>query len=169
MKKAIWPIVALVAIFALGFVVAVMVTDHAAQRATIRTQAATSAAQSITVFLLLVILLLGILAVGVGALYLWAKRRRRRAELEDAYRQAQVYALLNGAKVPTPSRGAPGLPQGGGPIIVMGSGGAPSQWPTQQQITLDDLARAVQAAQGQGAPFGGLLPPTDQSGGWRIE
>jgi hypothetical protein len=46
MKRTIWPIGAIVAIFALGFVVALAVTDRAEQQMVIRQQAAISSASA---------------------------------------------------------------------------------------------------------------------------
>ena len=153
-----WPIVAMAAIFGLGFVAALaMATRPQVVVVEAAPKGGPSAATTIITFLGLVILGLILAAAGAVLLATWGKHRQRRARLEEAVYQAQAYALLNGAKPPSPrSGGASPLPQAGGPVIVMG--GAGQQYP-QRQITLDDLAQAVQATQGRPAPFGGYLPP----------
>lgn len=124
MKRLIWPAVAMLAIFTLGVVAALAVTGHARQQAVIRAQAQTSAATSITVFLLAVILSIVLLAGGVALTLAWWQRYQKRARLEDAVQQAQVYALLNGARLPAGGRSArPAMPaQAGGNVLVFPGG-----------------------------------------------
>jgi len=155
MKRLIWPLVALLAIFALGAVVTLAVTDHAQQQAVIRTQAVTSAASSITTFLLAVILALVLAVIGAVVGRQWWKRHQRWERMREALAQAQVYALLQGARLPAPRR--PALPaQAGGNIIVLpGEGRRP-------QPTLDDFRAMVEMMQGERPdPLAGLLPPDD--------
>lgn len=124
MRRLVWPVVAIVAVFLLGVVVALVVGDHVEQRAIVRTQARTSAAMSITLFLVVVILLM-VLVVGGGAVgWLWWKGYRRREKLREAVAQAQVYALLNGARLPAGGgAGRPSTPvQAGGNTFVFPGG-----------------------------------------------
>ena len=160
-----WPLLAIVAVFGLGFVVAMsMVARPRPVVVEVTQKAGPSAAMTIITFLVLVILGL-ILAVAGGVFVMtWNKRRRRQAELEDAMYQAQAYALLQGAKPPAPRGGglSPYTQQGSGPVIVVGGSPGP-QYPAQA-VNLEDLARA---AQGQRSPFSGYLPPS--GGGWGVE
>jgi len=130
MKRLIWPLVAIVATFALGVVSTLAITNHAEQRAIIRAQAATSAATSITLFLVSVILGMGLLAVSVVALSYWLRQRQKRARLEDALQQAQIYALLGGAHPPAPRRrpAAPSMPAPGGNIVILPGQPSPQHW-----------------------------------------
>ena len=160
-----WPLLAIVAVFGLGFVVAMsMVARPRPVVVEVAQRAGPSAATTIITFLVLVIL--GLILAMAGGVFMvtWNKRRRRRAELEDAQAQAYAYALLQGAKPPAPRGG--GLPpytqQGSGPVIVVGGSPGP-QYPAQA-VNLEDLARA---AQGRPSPFGGYLPPS--GGGWEAE
>ena len=154
MKRLTWPLIAVVTIFALGVVSALAITDHTEQQAVIRTQAAASAATTITVFLLTVILVLMLATIGTVIGSQWWKRRQKRARLEDALQQAQIYALLQGARLPAPRW--PATPaQAGGNIIVLPGGG---QQPTPQ-LMVDDLR-----VMGQPDPLAGLLFPNDR--GW---
>jgi hypothetical protein len=151
-------------------------TRQAAQAATIAAagQATAGAALSIIAFLLgvIVILVLG----AAGAFFGWRvwKRYQKRSQWEETVRTAQLYALLNGARLPVYGRrGAtphPALPYtpalGSGSVIVLPTAG--QQYPSQPGgITLEDLARALQAAQGRGYdPFAELLPP--EGGMWEV-
>jgi len=155
MKRLIWPIVALLAIFALGAVVALAVTGHAQQQAVIRTQAATSAATSIIAFLLAVILALVLAVTGAVVGRQWWKRHQRRERMREALTQAQVYALLQGARLPAPRR--PSMPaQAGGNVIVLPGGGQ------RPQPTLDDFRAMIETMQEERPdPLAGLLPPDD--------
>ena len=159
-----WPLLAIVAVFGLGFVVALSIATRPRPVVVEVTQrAGPSAATTIITFLVLVILGL-ILAVAGGVFMMtWNKRRRRQAEMEDALAQAQAYALLQGAKPPAPRGGglSPYAQPNSGPVIVVGSPGP--QYPAQA-INLEDLARA---AQGRPSPFGGYLPPS--GGGWEVD
>ena len=58
MKRITWMLIAIVAVFTLGFVTALTIAEHVERRAVIRAQAATSAATTIIVFLLILILAL---------------------------------------------------------------------------------------------------------------
>jgi len=160
-----WPLLAIVAVFGLGFVMALSVVARPRPVVVeVAPKAGPSAAMTIITFLVLVILGL-ILAVAGGVFAMtWNKRRRRQAELEDALAQAQAYALLQGAKPPAPRGGglSPLSQAGSGPVIVVGGSPGP-QYPAQA-VSLEDLARA---AQGRPSPFGGYLPPN--GGGWEVD
>jgi len=137
-------------------------TRQAAEAATVAAagQATMSAATSITLFLMMVILGMALLVGGTVGLSCWLRQRQKRARLEDALQQAQIYALLQGARSPRTfgSRaGTPGLAQAGGNILVFPGSG---QQPTPQ-LMVDDLR-----AMGQPDPLAGLLPPDD--GGWEV-
>jgi len=106
MKRLIWPAIAILAVFALGAVTMLAVTDHAEQRAIIRAQATTSAATSITLFLAVIIILVGGLAVAVVAASYWLRRWGEREKMRKTLEQAQVYAMLQGAQLPAPRRPA---------------------------------------------------------------
>lgn len=175
MKRSTWPLIAILAVFTLGVVSALAITNHAKQQAVIRTQAATSAATSITLFLVMILLGLALLAAGVVGISCWLKQRQEREKMQRALRQAQIYALLQGARSPRTSdgrAGVPGLDQANGNIIVFPGG---SQQPAPQ-LTTNDL-RAMMSGQpdlpAQTGPLAshvyrqaGLLPP--DAGGWEV-
>ena len=117
MKHAIWPAIALLAVFALGVVTALALQDHAEQRA----QATTSAATSIILFLVVTIILVaGLAAAAVAAAY-WLRRWQENEKMHKALQQAQIYSLLQGARSPSLRRAA--MPsQAGGNIIVFPQG-----------------------------------------------
>ncbi|MDY6877353.1 MAG: hypothetical protein SWK90_14275 [Chloroflexota bacterium] len=165
MKRWIWPVIALVAVFVLGVVVALSLSDHAEQRAVIRAQAQTSAAMSITLFLAVVILTLVLLAGGVIIGGQWWKRRQRQAKMQDALAQAQIYSLLNGARLPAGGRptARPSIPaqQAGGSNVII----VPGQQ-NQPQPTLADFRAMIDTMQRKeagGLPEG-MRPPDD----WRV-
>lgn len=129
MKRLIWPIVAMLAIFILGVVVALSLSAHAQQQAVIRAQATTSAATSITLFLLAVISSIVLLAGGVVIGLAWWTRYQERERMRKAVQQAQVYALLNGARLPAgghPARPSIPAPAGGNVLVFPGGQQAPT-------------------------------------------
>jgi len=153
--------VAVVAV-ALALLEQARATREAARAATVAAagQAVTSAATSITLFLVMVILLMLLLAGGAVAAVLYWRRYQRREQLRDALAQAQALALLQGARLPAGHTARPALPQqqAGGNVLVFPGGG--QQAPPG--VTLEDLARAVEAMQqGRADPLAGLLPPDD--------
>ena len=130
MKKAIWPIVAIVAVFALGVVTTLAITDHAEQRAVIRAQAQTSAATSITLFLVVAIIAVGVAAAAVVAASYWLRRWQENEKMRKAAQQAQVYSLLQGARPPAPRRTArPAMPAQAVPNILVFPQGQQTQLP----------------------------------------
>ncbi len=155
-----WAFIAIAAVFALGFVSALAITDHTEQQAVIRTQAATSAATTITIFLLVLILVLILAVVGAVVGWRWLQGYQERQKMQKMLQQAQIYALLSGARPRAGRIPRPAMPaQAGGNILVFPGGG---QQPVPQ-LTLDDL-RAMLG--GQSDPLSGLLPP-DDGGGWQ--
>ena len=162
MKRSTWPLIAIVAVFTLGIVSALVITNHAEQQAAVQTATATSAATSIITFLVTVILALVLAAVGVVIGWQWWKHRQRRQKMQDALHQAQIYALLQGAQSPRTSAGrarVPGLDQAGGNTIVFPGSGQQ----TAPQLTAGDL-RAMMS--GQTDPLASLFPP--DAGGWEV-
>ena len=114
MKKSTWPVVAVVAIFALGFVSAVAVRGPA----TAEVHTGLSAATSIIVFLLVVLAVL--VGLGVAALVTWQVIRAR-----EQTRRMEQAALFFGAKsTPRPARSAVRGSESG-TVIMIGGGGQP--------------------------------------------
>jgi len=117
MKKPIWPIVAILAVFALGFVSALAMRPRAA---VVEVHTGPSAATSIVGFLLVVLGVMVVVPVG-GFLVVTAIRAYQQTKrMEQA-------ALLFGAKnTPTP-RPRPAVRSGteGGTVIMIGGGGQP--------------------------------------------
>lgn len=127
MKRMLWPVIALVAVFALGAVTALGVTDHAEQRAVIRAQARTSAATTITLFLVVTIILVAGFAAAVGGAAYWLRRWGEREQMRKAAQQAQIYAMLQGARSPSPRR--PAMPHQASPNILVFPQGQQAQLP----------------------------------------
>lgn len=162
MKRSTWPLIAILAVFTLGVVSALAITNHAKQQAVIRTQTATSAATSITLFLVLVILGIALLAAVVVGLSCWLRQRQEREKMRKILHQAQIYALLSGARSPRTSAGragVPGLDQASGNIVVFPGSGQQHT----PQLTADDLRAMMR---GQTDPLASLLPP--DAGGWKV-
>lgn len=116
MKKATWPIVAMIAVFGLGFVSAVAVR----RPATVEVHTGPSAATSIIVFLLVV---LGVMVgLVVAAVVAWQVLRAR-----EQTRRMEQTALLFGAKsTPSSPRARPAVRgSDGGTVIMIGGGGHP--------------------------------------------
>jgi hypothetical protein len=126
------------------------------------TNAGLSAAVSVTLFLLALVLALILGVAGAAAAWLWWQRRQKQMQWQEALRQAQLYAILSGGR-PSGHGQLPSYPahQGvGGPVIVF-PGQQHPQVPPPAGISLEDLARALQAAQGQPDPPAGLFPPDE--------
>ena len=114
-----------------------------------------SAATSIICFLLAVIAGLLLTTASAVLAWQWWKARQKRARLQEALQQAQIYALMGGERLPTGlARRRLPYSQGGGNVIVLG-GGAQQTVPN---LTLDDLGAADSLAS--------LLPP--DGGGWEV-
>lgn len=150
----------LVAVIAVAYALAeqARATRQAAEAATVAAagQAATSAATSITLFLLAVLFGFALLAVGTAAAVMYWRRYQRREQFRDALAQAQILAVMQGTRPPAGYAPRPALPQAGGNVLVFPGG--------QQQasgLNLEDLARALEAVQGQADPLAGLLLPDE--------
>ena len=118
MKKA-WPIIAVVAIFGLGFMSAIAMRPRPATVEIVNR--GPSAAMSIILFLLAVLGLM--VGLGVAAFLVWQAIRAR-----EQTRRMEQAALLFGAKN-TPSAARPARPavrgSDGGTVIMIGGGGQP--------------------------------------------
>jgi len=115
LKKALWPIVAIFAVFALGFVTALAMRPRPVA---VEVRTGPSAATSITIFLLVV---LGVMAgLAVSAFLTWQALRA----YQQTKRLKQV-ALLFGAKSApsTPRRPRPAVGAGsdGRTVVVIGN------------------------------------------------
>ena len=119
MKKSTWAVVAVVAIFALGFMSALVMRPRSATVEIVNRSP--SAATSIIVFLLAV---LGAMVVlPVVAFLVWQAIRAR-----EQTRRMEQAALLFGAKsTPSTPRARPAVRSGteGGTVIMIGGGGQP--------------------------------------------
>jgi predicted PurR-regulated permease PerM len=117
MKKSIWPVVAVTAIFALGFVSALAMRPRSATVEIV--SRGPSAATTIILFLLAV---LGVLVgLVVAAVVVWQVLRTR-----EQTRRMEQTALLFGAKsTPSTPRPRPAVRPGsdGGTVIMIGGGG----------------------------------------------
>jgi hypothetical protein len=136
-------------------------------------QAMTSAAMSVTLFLVILLLILVLAIAGVAFAWTWWQRQRKREGYLKILRQAQVYAAMQGRRLPGPARrpaypamhSLPGYPAQATPpsVIVVGQQPAayppypaayPSQYPPSGMI------------QGEGDPFADFLPPLDDE--WEV-
>ena len=119
MKKSAWPIVAILAIFALGFMSALAVRRPATVEIVNR---GPSAATSIVLFLLVVLAVM--VGLGVAAVVVWQALKAR-----EQTRRMEQTALLFGAKntpsTPRPARRAVQPGSDGGTVIMIGGGGQP--------------------------------------------
>jgi len=106
MKKAIWPAIAILVVFALGVVTTLALQARAETRAIIRAQTVMSAATSITLFLVVVLLAMGGLTAAVVAAFCYLRWWGEREKMRKTMDQAQVYAMLQGTQLPAPRRAA---------------------------------------------------------------
>jgi len=92
------------------------------------------ASSSLAWFLVLVLLALCVVGAGVLIAPGWLRRRKRRTQLEDAQRMAEVYQALSGG---SPQRTAARRPvqQPGAAVYIVGG--------AQSDSKVDDLARAL--------------------------
>jgi hypothetical protein len=131
-------------------------------------QAMTSAATSITLFLVILLLILVLAIAGVAFGWTWWQKRQKREQYVGMLRQAQLYAALQGRRLPRPARrpaypamhSLPGYPAQATPpsVIVVG----------QQPATYAPYPYAYPPAamdQGEGDPFAGFFPPDDE---WEV-
>jgi hypothetical protein len=63
-------------------------------------QAMTSAATSLTLFLVILLLILVLAIAGVAFAWTWWQKRQRREQTLDMLRQAQIYTALQGQRLP---------------------------------------------------------------------
>jgi len=150
------------AVTGLGLATLLVQADASRQAAQAATAAATgqtaiSAAMSIIVFLLVIIVALVVAAVSTVVGWQWWKRYQKRQKMRDVLEQAQLYALLQGTRLPSPRSTAGALPQQPGSNILVFPGGQQAA----PGVSLEDLAAALQAAQGRPNPS--LLPPLEDN------
>ncbi|MBN1261576.1 MAG: hypothetical protein JXB35_12940 [Anaerolineae bacterium] len=163
-------VVGVVALSMLAQASATRETAIAAQRAAEAAQTAaagqamTSAATSITLFLVILLLILVLVIAGVAFGWTWWQKRQKREQYVDMLRQAQVYAALQGQRLPGPARrpaypamqALPGYPAQAMPpsVIVVG----------QQPAAYSAYPYAYPPAaigQNEGDPYADFLPPPD--------
>jgi flagellar basal body-associated protein FliL len=131
-------------------------------------QAMTSAATSITLFLVILLLILLLAVAGVAFAWTWWQKRRKREQYTDMLRQAQLYAALQGQRLPGPARrpAYPALPPLGYPaqaappsVVVVGQQPPPyAPYP----YTYPPVA----IGQNEGDPFADFFPPPDDD--WEV-
>jgi type II secretory pathway pseudopilin PulG len=130
-------------------------------------QAMTSAATSITLFLVILLLVLVLAIAGVAFAWTWWQRQRKREGYLEMLRQAQVYAALQGRRLPGPARwptypalhALPGYPAQAAPpsVIVVG----------RQPPTYTPYPYAYPPAMmDRDDSFADLLPPPDDE--WEV-
>jgi flagellar basal body-associated protein FliL len=132
-------------------------------------QAMTSAATSITLFLVILLLILVLAIAGVAFAWTWWQKRQRREQYVDMLRQAQLYAALQGRRLPGPARrpsyhamqALPGYPAQAAPpsVIVVGQ-----QPPTYSSYPYPYPPFAIN--QGEGNPYADFLPPPESE--WEV-
>ena len=168
-------VIGTVALSMLGQASANRETAIAAQRAaeTAQTaaagQAMTSAATSITLFLVILLLILVLAIASVACAWTWWQRRQRREQTIDMLRQAQMYAALQGRRLPGRARrpaypamhALPGYPAQAAPpsVIVVG------QQPPAYSLYPYTYPPSV-ASQAEYDPYADLLPPPDDA--WEV-
>ena len=132
-------------------------------------QAMTSAATSITLFLVILLLILVLAIAGVAFAWTWWQKRQKREQTVDMLRQAQLYAAMQGQRLPGVARrpaypavqALPGYPAQAAPpsVIVVG----------QQPATYSPNPYAyppMAIGQGEGDSFADFLPPPDDE--WEV-
>ncbi|MBN1979432.1 MAG: hypothetical protein JW918_18705 [Anaerolineae bacterium] len=149
-------------------------TAIAAQRAAEAAQIAaagqtmTSAATSITLFLVILLLILVLSIAGVAFAWTWWQKRQRREQYVDVLRQGQVYATLQGRRLPgvaqRPAYSAmqplPGYPAQAAPPSVIVVGQQP-QTPYPYPYAYPPVAMGP----GDVDPYTGFFPPDDE---WEV-
>jgi type II secretory pathway pseudopilin PulG len=130
-------------------------------------QAMTSAATSITLFLVILLLILVLAIAGVAFAWTWWRKRQKQEQYVDMLRQAQVYAALQGRRLSGSARRPiypvmqplPGYPAQAAPpsVIVVG----------QQPATYSSYPYAYPPAMmDQGDVFADFLPPSNDE--WEV-
>jgi type II secretory pathway pseudopilin PulG len=133
-------------------------------------QAMTSAATSLTLFLVILLLVVVLAIAGVAFAWTWWQKRRKREQYADMLRQAQLYAALQGRRLPgLAHRPAyptlpplPGYPAQAAPpsVIVVGQ-----QPPTPYPYPYAYPPAVI--GQGVNDPYDDFLPPPDDDG-WEV-
>ena len=115
LKRMIWPIIAMLAVFGMGFVLAFSMRQDPT-RVEVVTRAGPSAAASISLvmFGILAVMILGAILAVVAGLVIRARRQAQRLE---------QMALLFGARQPQPQPRQRRMGPGDGPSVVIISGG----------------------------------------------
>jgi hypothetical protein len=135
-------------------------------------QAMTSAATSITLFLVILLLILVLAIAGVAFAWTWWQRQRKREGYLETLRQAQVYAALQGRRLPRPARrpaypptySLPGYPQAAPPPVIVVGQQPPAYAPYPTPYPPQYPPAAI--GQSGGDPFADLLPPPDDE--WEV-
>jgi hypothetical protein len=130
-------------------------------------QAMTSAATSITLFLVILLLILVLAIAGVAFAWTWWQKRQKRKQYVDMLRQAQLYAALQGRRLPGPARrptyptmhSLPGYPTQAAPPSVIVVGQQPATYPPYPYAYLP-------TTMGEGDPYADFLPPPDDE--WEV-
>jgi hypothetical protein len=132
-------------------------------------QAMTSAATSITLFLVILLLVVVLAVAGVAFAWTWWQKRRKREQYADMLRQAQVYAALQGRRLPGPAR-RPAYPTLPPPL------GYPAQATPPSVIVVGQQPPAyspypytyppVAMCQAEYDPYADFLPPPDDE--WEV-
>jgi hypothetical protein len=131
-------------------------------------QAMTSAATSITLFLVILLLILVLSIAGVAFAWTWWQKRQKREQYVDVLRQAQVYAALQGRRLPglthRPAypvmQSLPGYPVQSPPPSVIVVGQQPAGY-SPYPYTYPPVAMVP----GEGDPYAGFFPPDDE---WEV-
>jgi type II secretory pathway pseudopilin PulG len=130
-------------------------------------QAMTSAATSITLFLVILLLILVLAVAGAAFGWTWWQRRQRREQTVDMLRQAQLYAALQGRRLPRPARRPaypamqtlPGYPAQAAPPSVIVVGQQPAAYAPYPYAYPPNTM-------GEGDPYADFLPPPDDE--WEV-
>jgi hypothetical protein len=131
-------------------------------------QAMTSAATSITLFLVILLLVVVLAIAGVACGWTWWQRQRKRESYLEILRQGQIYAAMQGRRLPGFARRPaypalqplPGYPAQMTPPSVIVVGQQP-QIPYPPPYAYSSHYPPVAMGQGDGDSYAGFLPPLD--------
>jgi type II secretory pathway pseudopilin PulG len=132
-------------------------------------QAMTSAATSITLFLIILLLILVLAVAGVAFGWVWWQRQRKRESYLEILRQGQIYAALQGRRLPGPVRRPaypamlppPSYPAQAMPPSVIVVGQQPLAYPPHPYAY-----PPFALGQGAGDPYADFLPRPDDE--WEV-
>jgi type II secretory pathway pseudopilin PulG len=132
-------------------------------------QAMTSAAMSIILFLVILLLILVLAVAGVAFGWAWWQRQRKRESYLEMLRQGQIYAALQGRRLPgVAHRPAyptvlppPSYPAQASPSSVIVVGQQPPTYPPYPYAY-----PPVAIGQGEGDPYADFLPPPESE--WEV-